>query len=147
MQKPVKKQSQKGVGLIEVILALLVFAICSLSMGNLTVTSISSSTTAEMHGTVNNLAYEMLELLKADRVRAVNNGYDIKFEELVPPAADIGIVSNLVVEWRSRVETGLPDGAGEIECDTSGCLVSLRWREVALNGENTQTFNLRASLQ
>jgi len=139
-------KNQRGVGLLEAMLAVLIFALCVLSMANLSGVSISASRTAEVHGTVDNLAHEMLEILKADRFRARSNEYDISFDEIAPPASDAAAVTALVTEWKSRVDAALPDGLGEISCDNVGCVVSLRWRESIINGNNTQTFNLRASL-
>lgn len=136
--------TQSGIGLIEVIVALLVFAFGALSAVNSQIISLSGSNTAETHSTVNTLTHEMLEILKADSVRALSNTYDIDFEEAEPLASDSSLVTELVVDWRSRVLNELPDGVGRIECDPDSCEVSLRWREAALNGEDTQTYNLKS---
>ncbi len=138
--------TQTGVGLVEVLFAVVIFAFGALAIGNINILSLTSIRTAEVHGNVNNIAHEMLEILKADSTSAGEGVYNIDFDEDTTADAGNAIAQNLVTEWRSRVRTQLPAGTGRIDCDDQGCTVSLRWREKVIPGEDTITYNVRASL-
>lgn len=138
----IKRQS--GVGLVEVMFAIVIFAFGALAIGNTNILSLTSIRTAEVHGNVNNIAHEMLEILKSDSSSAIDGNYNLSFDEEVP--AGNPIASGLITEWRARLQRELPDGAGQIQCDDNNCTVSLRWRERIIPSSDTVTYNVRASL-
>ncbi len=137
---------QSGVGLVEVLFAIVIFAFGALAIGNTNILSLTSIRTAEVHGNVNNIAHEMLEILKADSASAIDGLYNIGFDQAAPNGTGANIPTNLVSEWRTRLQSELPDGTGMIDCDTNSCTVSLRWRERVIPGQDTITYNVRASL-
>ena len=137
---------QAGIGLIEVIVALLVFTFTALSIGHSNTISLGSSRTAGIHGNVNLLAHEMLEILKADRLHAADNSYDIAFDADATDGSGAAHVDTIVTEWRSRIQAQLPNGESQIACEEDNCTVSLRWTEISISEEDTQTYNLKSSL-
>ena len=70
------RKQQSGIGLIEVILAMLIFAFAALAAGNIQTVSLGSANVANMHDDVNAFAHEMLEALKADRGNATAMQYN-----------------------------------------------------------------------
>ena len=61
---------QTGIGLIEVMLAMLIFAFTALAVGNMQTVSLGSANIANIHDDANSFAFEILEVLKADRDNA-----------------------------------------------------------------------------
>lgn len=137
---------QAGIGLIEVMLAVFLLAFGALAAGNFNTSSLTSIRKAEVHADVNLLAHEMLEILKADKNRAVNQEYNITFTDPAPPASNNTLVTSLVAGWRSRAAQALPDGLTSIDCTAIHCTVSINWRERLVPGKDTMTYNLRSSL-
>lgn len=140
------KRQQSGIGLIEVILAMLIFAFAALAAGNLQTVSLGSANIANMHDDVNAFAHEMLEALKADRGNATDMQYNIAYDETVPAKATAANQTQLVSDWRLRIDEQLPDGLGEILCDSESCQVSIQWRQYSVTGSNTKFFSLKTTL-
>lgn len=127
-------------------LALFLLAFGVMAAAKVNTVSVTSVRNAEVHASINNLAHEILEVLKADKANATNGTYNIKYGESVPTDGKSPLVIDLVVEWKSRVETELPGGMSMIECKSGACTVSLSWRERLLPGKDMMTYNVRASL-
>jgi len=137
---------EKGVALIEVMIVIAIFAFGVLAAGNSNILSLSEIRTADIHGKVNNLGHEMLEILKADKGSASSNEYNVDYDQTAPTLTGSAHINNLIVEWRARVESNLPGGAGKIECDSNSCTVSLRWKDRTIAGQNMLTYNVMTVL-
>jgi len=140
------KKSEQGLALIEVMLAMGIFAFGVLAAGNSNTLALSAIRTADVHGHVNNLAHEMLEILKADKGAAVSNEYNVDYDQTTPAINGAAHVNSIIAEWRSRIELNLPGGVGKIECDSNSCRVSLRWYDTTIPGQDTLTYNVMTVL-
>ena len=137
---------QNGIGLIEVMLAMLIFAFTALAAGNMQTVSLGSANIANIHDDANSFAYEILEILKADRENATAETYNIAYDETVPAGTSSPEVQALVSDWRNRIAGNLPDGTGSILCDDTSCQVSVQWRQYSITGSNTQTYSMKTAL-
>ena len=149
-QRPVQCSTgfnnQSGIGLIEVILAMLIFAFAALAAGNMQTISMSTANIANIHNNANNFAHEMLEVVKADRDNAKDAYYNIAFADPTPVMAGTSDPIELVADWRSRIANQLPDGLGEVICDDDACQVSIQWRQYSVTGNGTKTYSMKTSL-
>lgn len=141
-----KKHSQAGVGLIEVMIAVLVLAIGLLGVAALqTITLKNSNSSAERSQAVMQ-AYTALDMLRANRdaakAGAFNSGWSAGS---VAGAPDL----NTVAGWKDNLQhTVGPGSEGQIQCDAQGeCTVGIRWSEArATGGTATQTFEVSSRL-
>lgn len=139
-------ESQNGIGLIEVILAMLIFAFAALAAGNMQTVSMSTANIANIHNNANNFAHEMLEAVKADRENAKAQYYNIGFTDPNPVMTGTSDPRELVADWRSRIANQLPDGVGEINCNNDSCQVSIQWRQYSITGTGTKAYSMKTSL-
>ncbi|MDD3575916.1 MAG: type IV pilus modification protein PilV [Halothiobacillus sp.] len=73
---PTPRQHQRGVGLIEVLIAVLVLSIGFLGIAALQAKSLSGNSSAMMRTQANIAAYSMFDAMRADRAAALAGNYD-----------------------------------------------------------------------
>lgn len=136
-------QTQQGVGLIEVMIALFIFAFGSLAIGNMLAGSLSAVHFSASHLALDTISREITEHLKANSARAGLGGYNTTFVETTA-AANV-YDENIINSWKSRVDS-LLSGETEIQCTTSNCLLSISWKEYTGTDSNEQVYNLNVPL-
>ena len=110
---------QAGVGLQEVLIALLVLSVSLLAIASLQTRSLQFNQSAYWRSQANILAYDVL-----DRVRAQSDNR-----------------AAVVAEWQDEVASKIPGGEGEVACaealdpEILMCTATLRWVEVSIFGE------------
>lgn len=132
---------QSGIGLIEVMIALLVLTIGSLSVALMIKDSLVSLHYSSKHFDVDSLSQEMLENIRANSAAARDGNYNTLYEASVP-SGDNTPVANSVDLWKLRVAELLPDGAAQIECNPDSCVVSMRWTENVMGIAAFQYYRL-----
>lgn len=133
-------RSQRGVGIVEVMIALVVLMFSALSISNLQTRSLVSMQISESHFTINERSREMLEVLRANAVDARSGVYNLEFDDtLTVPDPVESPVEYTVYQWKQSISEELRNGAGRIGCDAVKCTVSLRWIEY-IDGLPAQQF-------
>jgi len=118
--------AQKGVGLIEVMVTLLILTISLLAMAGLQNRSLQFNHGAYLRSQANILAYDMLDRMRINRDNF--NAYERDFEDNVPVGGSLAAQD--VSDWLQLVQSTLPNGQGAIECDVNRvCTLRLRWFE------------------
>ncbi len=119
-------KNQRGVGLIEVLIAVLVLAVSLLAIASLQTRSLQFNQSAYWRSQANIFAQEMFELLRASGTGVT---------------ADYGAVPNVTGgdEWTTAIAAAIPGGQGSVACDSRNlvtgaepvtvCTVSIRWTE------------------
>lgn len=136
-----KNYRQSGIGLIEVMIALLVLTIGSLSVALMIKDSLVSLHYSSKHFDVDSLSQEMLENIRANSAAARDGNYNTLYDASVPSGENTPVAISVDL-WKSRVAELLPDGAGQIECDTDACVVSMRWKEDVMGVAAFQFYRL-----
>lgn len=127
-------RKQRGVGLIEVLVTVLILATSLLAMGALQSRSLQFNHSAYLRSQANVLAYDILDRMRINREALVNYNRDLDDGK---PAG--GSVTNQDLnEWLTAVERSLPGGQGAIDCNGGVCEITLEWVEqdsLAVNDE------------
>src|SRR5690606_22712601 len=125
---------QSGVGLIEVLVALLILSISLLSIATLQTRSLQFNQSAYWRSQANVLAADVLDNMRV--LRGQFEDYDLEFGGELP--AGDGEAGEVISAWLENIETIIPEGEGAISCtDTADsliilCTVSIRWVETSI---------------
>jgi len=134
------RSDQRGAGVIEVMIALVVLMFAVLSISNLQTSSLVSLEISKAHFGVNEQTQEMLEVLRVNVTDARNGTYNLDYNDaLVADTTTASPAITTIAHWKRRLGEQLPDGAGKIECDVSKCTVSVRWTE-HIDGSNAYQY-------
>lgn len=159
---------QRGVSLIEVMVAVLVFSLGLIGMAGLLVMATRSNHAAYLRTQASFLAHSMADRMRANPI-GVWRGYynNTKYPVSASQSCDAGCTpQQLAIHdqgmWSSQLTTFLPNVAASIACDNSGaayaptadqtamrppyggnCTMSIQWSEqsvVASNGNTVPSF-------
>lgn len=135
----------RGYGLIEVLIALLVLSIGLLGLARLQMNGLKSTRSATLRFEAVNLAYDILDRMRANRVRALQGDYDIK---LGGTAAGGGQGQVDLEDWKAALAATLPEGDGSIAVENRVATVIVQWSEPwqAEPLEGNGTVRLRTQL-
>ncbi|HJR72153.1 MAG TPA: type IV pilus modification protein PilV [Luteimonas sp.] len=140
--KPIRSpRAMRGVGLIEVLIAVLVLAIGLLGVAAMQAAALRNSQSAleRSQGVVN--TYTILDAMRANVDVARNKGYDMPMTCTAPAAGDLA--ANDRRFWLQTLQANLGSAAcGQIACDknTSICTVTVQWDETRTGGVPNQQF-------
>ncbi|MFC3550106.1 type IV pilus modification protein PilV [Lysobacter cavernae] len=129
---------QRGVGLIEVLIAVLVMAIGLLGIAALQATALRNSQSSLERSQAVIQSYTIFDAMRANRIEALGNAYNVgmicKLE-----AADT-LAKKDIAGWLTAMQRTLgPTTCGKINCDANGlCTVSVRWDDSRASGGDTQ---------
>lgn len=126
---------QRGAGLIEVLVAVLVMSIGLLGVAAMQAITLRNTQGAASRSQAVMHAHAMLDLLRANREAAVIGQYDMGWACTVPdPASDSRIVTD-TVQWLGALQQALgPDSCGRVACKADACTVSVRWNDARATG-------------
>jgi type IV pilus assembly protein PilV len=134
-------KNQSGVGLIEVLVAVLILGTALLTLTSLQTRSLQFNQSAYLRSQANILAYDIIDRIRINRGQADN--YDLDFTSTVPTGTSLRDTD--LREWRTNVAKLLPGGTGKVSCDNNKkCTIQIQWVEQAtkLSSENqVMTFS------
>lgn len=120
---------QKGVTLLEVMIALVVFSIGLLGLAALQANTLKQNHSAWMRTTASNLSYDIVDRMRANRdVSLSTNNYIVSYSECVEQAGT-SIAAVDITQWCNLLNTSLPSGEGSIArvATTNVFVISVRW--------------------
>lgn len=127
---------QRGVGLIEILVTVLLLSTSLLALAALQTRSLQFNQGAYFRSQANILAYDILDRIRLNRDNI--NSYDIT-ETGTPPAAGSSVAATDLNEWRTSVESNLPGGKSAIACNANSmCTVTISWDELNNSGEESE---------
>ena len=137
---------QAGVGLIEVLIAVLVLSIGMLGMAGLQTWALRSNQSAMERGLAVVQAYYIADVMRADRVTAVNNGFDLGIADASPTGTTFALTS--LADWRASLQQALGASAtGSIDCNGPVCDIVVRWDDSrAIEGDAAQEISIEVEL-
>jgi len=140
-----RRASVRGYGLIEVLVALLVLSIGLLGLARLQMTGLKSTRSATLRFEAVNLAYDILDRMRANRVRALQGDYNV---ELGGAASSGGQGQTDLEDWKAALAATLPEGDGSIAVENRVATVVVQWSEPwqAEPQEGNGTVRLRTQL-
>jgi type IV pilus assembly protein PilV len=130
---------QKGVGLIEVLVTVLLLATALLVMAALQVRSLQFNHSSYLRSQANILAYDIIDRMRLNRGDLAS--YTIDFDSAPPTGTTLAQID--VREWRANLLAVMPNGKGKIQCNISGvCAIGIQWTELNSSGEPTEDSSM-----
>jgi type IV pilus assembly protein PilV len=142
---------QKGVGLIEVLVAVLILALGLLGMAGLQSKSLRANQSSYSRSQAVMLSYYMMDVMRADRASALLGNYDQVNVCSTAAITGTALSDNNLRDWVGSLRAALGDEAttcGGITCDgtTEVCTVRVIWNDERAGGLGNQTFETRSRL-
>ncbi|MGL6160037.1 type IV pilus modification protein PilV [Microbulbifer sp.] len=118
--------SQRGAGLIEVMVTVLILSTSLLGLAALQNRSLQYNHSAYLRSQANILAYDLLDRIRINRKNIDSYSLTAAAD---PPAGSLLAQVDLR-EWRQNIASALPGGVGGISCTTAQvCTVTIQWSE------------------
>lgn len=140
---------QRGLTLIEVLIAVLVLSIGLLGLAGLQATSLQFNHSAYLRTNATNLAYDMSDRMRINREAALAGQYALDFPDplacnaggLIPD----GSVAQDIATWRMALACSLPSGTASIQVVNDMATITVRWDDTR-GVEAAQEFSMMTRL-
>jgi type IV pilus assembly protein PilV len=142
---------QRGVGLIEVLVAVLILALGLLGMAGLQSKSLRANQSSYARSQAVMLSYYMMDAMRADRASALLGNYNQTNICSVNAITGTALSDNNMRDWVNSLRGALgdqPTTCGSVACDstTGVCTVGVIWDDERAGGLGDQTFLTRSRL-
>ncbi len=135
---------QRGVGLIEILVAVLILSLGLLGMAGLQANALKANQGSYTRSQAVMLSYYILDAMRADRAAAVGLSYNMNATCSPGAITTTDLPGNTRRDWLTSLRVGLGDAnttCGAITCDALGnCAVSITWDDSRASGGTTQTL-------
>jgi len=139
VKSPIKRKTQRGTTLVEVLVALVVLSVGLLGIAALQMTSLRNNRGAHLRSQAQVLAYDIADRMRANRNVALANAYVVALG--VTPAG--GTLDALdLQDWKATLAQALPSGDGEITRVGNMFRIRIRWTDSL----GVQTFDTRTQI-
>lgn len=151
-------QRQRGAGLIEILVAVLILALGLLGMAGLQANALKTNQSSYARGQAVMLSYYMLDAMRADRASAISLSYNtgaVSGGVIAPicnPLAITGatLADNNRRDWIQSLRTSLGNEdttCGAINCEVTGvCTIQITWDDSRAGGLGAQRFETTSRL-
>lgn len=121
-----RMKNERGVGLIEVLITVLVLATALLALAALQLRSLQFNHSAYVRSQANIMVYDIVDRMRLNRTNIT--AYNIGFED---EANDSGSIAGRdLLDWRANLTALVPSGKGSITCSAGRfCTVKIKWSE------------------
>ena len=139
---------QRGVGLVEVLVAVTVLAIGMLGIAAMQATALHNRQSAVERSEAVVHSYGILERMRANHAVAANGGYDLATMTCNPPTAS-DLASSDLRDWIENLHAGLgPSACGQIVgCGSDDCVIIVQWDDSrGSDGSATQQMRTETRL-
>jgi len=139
---------QKGAGLLEVLIAIVIIAIGLLGLAGLQTVSLQLNQGALVRSQASNLAYDITERIRANWSDAA--AYNIGIDD-EPESSPATIAARDIKEWRDALAATLPDGKGSVEVAGNRVTVVIQWLDagdddIGFDRDTARSFEFRTDL-
>lgn len=117
-------QRQRGAGLLEVLIAVLVLSVGLLGLASLQLNALRFNNSAFLRSQATILAYDIADRMRANRPVALAGDYNLALAA-TPPTATTVVATDLQ-EWRGQLAARLPAGTGAIDVSTVDSVAVIR---------------------
>lgn len=118
---------QAGASLIEVLIALVIFAFGTLGLAGLQVRSLSFGQSSMFRSQAAVLTDDVLDRMRADRVDAKAGRWDTTLGTAASSISGTEIYKTDLKDWKQQVEGLLPSGQAAITVTATEATVTLQW--------------------
>jgi type IV pilus assembly protein PilV len=128
---------ERGVGIVEVLVAVLVLSIGLLGLAGLQMRTLRNNQSALERGVAVMETHAIVDAMRADRIAATQtpSAYTILLEDPTPTGGTT-FALQVLEGWRNNLRTMLGDEAtGQVTCDGPGCTIIVRWNDSRGTGD------------
>ncbi len=137
--------SQRGVGMVEVLVAVLVMAIGLLAVAGLQLRTLRDNESSSERGIAVVQTHSILDAMRADRTNAINGVFNIALGAATPTGSTFHEVA--IAGWRNNLIAALgQDAKGSISCNGADCTIRIQWNDSRGTGGST-TFAVETEAQ
>lgn len=131
------RHAQRGVGLVEVLIAVLVLSFGMLGLVGLQTWSLRNNQSALERGMATVQTHSVVDAMRADRVNALTGAYNIELEDDSPTGTSYRDVS--IAAWRASLRQALNNTAtGQIDCNGRFCDITVQWNDARAQGDDNE---------
>jgi type IV pilus assembly protein PilV len=137
---------QRGVGIVEVLVAVLVLSVGLLGLAGLQVRTLRNSQSALERGVAVVETHAIADAMRADRDNAIGDDFDIALDAAAPTGLTFAEVT--LAGWRANLIASLGEGAtGSVACNAADCTIVIQWNDSrGTQTEATQDASLTQQL-
>ena len=117
--------SQKGVTMIEVLVAIIVLSIGLLGLAGLQSAGLTYNQSASFRSTATMMTYSILDSMRANRTGAMNGSYNIAIAASIPSGSTIP--EQDLNNWLNELALRLPAGTGAVDVVSNVVTVTIQW--------------------
>src|SRR5680860_148660 len=146
----INKSRQQGFTMIEVLVAVLVFAIGLLGVAGMQSLALKSSNNSNIRSLVNIHAYDIVERMRAN-MPAVQSGQYNSIQgattaaSCLPNCTPNQLATWDASEWHANLQADVPSATGAVTYTNGIATVTINWTERTLsNDTEAQTYSLQA---
>lgn len=139
---------QTGVGLVEVLVAVLVLSLGMLGLANLQMFSLRHNQSAHERAMAVIQTHSIVDAMRAERAIAMDNGFDIAIDVDAALPTGSAFATEAVTAWRDSLEAALGEGAtGSIDCNGALCEIIVQWDDSRAGGEDANALQVVTVVQ
>ena len=129
---------QRGVGIIEVLVAVLVLSVGLLGLAGLQLRTLRNNESALERGAAVVQTHAIADALRADRTNAIAGLFNIALAAAAPTGTTFH--EYVIATWRNNLVSALGTGAtGSINCNGPLCTIQVQWDDSRGSGTNGTT--------
>jgi type IV pilus assembly protein PilV len=118
---------QRGITLIEILVAVLVLSVGLLGLAGLQTSALRNNHSSFERSLAVMESYSIIDAMRADREGAENGDFNIGLED-EPTGASFA--ANELTKWRNRLIAQLgPDATGSVNCNGLLCSIVVQWND------------------
>lgn len=145
------RKCQRGVGLIEVMVAVLVVSIAFLGIAALLANSLSTNNSAMARSMATIASYSILDAMRADVDAAKSGSYNktVKADSCPAPSGTTTLAQQQLYQWCNTQLSPLgvsSSTSGKIDCASSNCTITIQFDDSRAGGDTKQQVVTRAIL-
>ncbi|KGK42838.1 pilus assembly protein PilV [Nitrincola sp. A-D6] len=143
MMNTFNSRYQKGVSLIEILIALVILSVGLLGMAGLQARTLSLNHSAYQRTQAVNLSYDMADRMRANRRAALDGDYQIALATANPTGNSVP--DQDLREWRQIIQATLPSGNSSVAMNGDTVTIILQWDD-SRGAEGLQSFEMVTEL-
>lgn len=123
------RRRQSGVGIIEILVAVLVLSVGLLGLAGLQLRTLRNNQSALERGVAVTETHAVADAMRADRINAVeNDAYELDLTDAAPTGTTFA--DKVLAAWRNNLTASLgEDATGSVSCDGALCTVVIQWND------------------
>jgi type IV pilus assembly protein PilV len=123
-----RANTQRGLGLIEVLVAVLVLSIGLLGLAGLQMRTLRNNESSLERGVAVVEMHAIADALRADRTNAKNGLFNLAIDDAAPTGTTFREV--VLASWRANLVSALgAEATGSVDCNGTLCMIVIRWND------------------